>query len=255
MKRNNRSAPRRGIHLSVEALDHRQLLSGIAAAPAAVTGHYARGQAFVEWSRPAMKLSGRVMTPELRQAMDAAARQRAAHFALRQAASQRRVQADAIARPMVVTAAPGPLAPDQLRFIARAIPANAQIVTQAIIDLTNFVRTENHLPPLSANAALMEGAQLHSQDMARLDRMQHDLASVPLSSLTDRAAFVHYSYQLLGENIAYNQADPASVVASWMQSLPHRENMLNPSFTDIGVGLSWNRRGEPFYTMMLGQPA
>ena len=101
----------------------------------------------------------------------------------------------------------------------------------------------------------MEGAQLHSQDMARLDLMQHELSGVPLSTLPDRAAFVHYTYQLLGENIAYNQADPASVVASWMQSPPHRENMLNPAFTDIGVGLSWNRRGEPFYTMMLGQPA
>ena len=255
MKRKNQSAPRRGFHLTVEALDHRQLLSGIAVAPVAGTGHHARGQAFVESSRPAMPLSDRVMTPELRQAIDAAARQRAARIALRQAASQRHAQAAAIARPMVVTAAPGPLAPDQLRFIARAIPANAQVVTQAIIDLTNFVRTENHLPPLSANAALMEGAQLHSQDMARLDQMQHDLPGVPLSSLTDRAAFVHYSYQLLGENIAYNQADPASVVASWMQSPSHRENMLNPSFTDIGVGLSWNRRGEPFYTMMLGQPA
>jgi uncharacterized protein YkwD len=254
MERKNRSARRRGFHLTVEVLDHRQLLSGMAAAPVAGTGHHATVQAVVESSRPAIPLSDWVMTPELRQAMDAAARQRAARIALRQAASQQRAQAAVIARPMVVTAAPGPLAPDQLRFIARAIPANAQIVTQAIIDLTNFVRTENQLPPLSASAALMEAAQLHSQDMARLDQMQHDLPAVPLSSLTDRAAFVHYSYQLLGENIAYNQADPASVVASWMQSPPHRENMLNPSFTDIGVGLSWNRRGEPFYTMMLGKP-
>jgi uncharacterized protein YkwD len=255
MKRKNQNARHRGFHLTVETLDHRQLLSGTVAAHVAGTGQYPTGQAVVELSRPSMQLSGRVMTPELRQAMDAAGRQRAARIALRQSASQQRAQAAAIARAMVLTAAPGPLAPDQLRFIARAIPANAQVVTQAIIDLTNFVRTENHLPPLSANAALMQAAQLHSQDMARLDQMQHDLPGVPLASLTDRAAFVHYSYQLLGENIAYNQADPASLVASWMQSPAHRENMLNPSFTDIGVGLSWNRRGEPFYTMVLGQPA
>jgi uncharacterized protein YkwD len=239
----------------VEMLDQRQLLSGIVAAPVAGAGQLAAAQALVETSRPAFRVSGRVMTPELRQAMDAAARRRTARIALRRAAVQRDAQAATIARPMAVTAAPGPLAPDQLRFIARATPANAQIVTQAIIDLTNFVRAENHVPPLSANAALMEGAQLHSRDMARLDQLQHDIPGVPLSTLTDRAAFVHYSYQLLGENIAYNQADPASVVASWMQSPPHRENMLNPSFTDVGVGLSWNRRGEPFYTMMLGKPA
>lgn len=254
MKPKNQSA-RRGFHMTVEALDQRQLLSGIVATPVSPSGQYAPAWAVVASPRPAIHASGRVMTPELRQAMDAAGRQRTARIALRHAAGERRVQAAALSRPMVVTAAPGPLAPDQLRFIARAIPANAQAVTQAIVDLTNFVRTENQLPPLSTNAALIEGAQLHSQDMARLNELQHDLPGVPLSSLTDRAAFVHYNYQLLGENIAYNQADPASVVASWMQSPPHRENMLNPSFTDIGVGLSWNRRGEPFYTMMLGQPA
>jgi uncharacterized protein YkwD len=255
MKQKKHSESRRRFQLTLDALDDRLLLSGILATQVAGSTRYGAGQALVETSRPAIHVSGRVMTPELRQAMDAAAGQRTARIAFRHAASQRRAQRATIPRPMAVTAAPGPLAPDQLRFIARAIPANAQIVTQAIIDLTNFVRAENHVPPLTANAALMEAAQLHSQDMARLDQMQHDLPGVPLSTLTDRAAFVHYSYQLLGENIAYNQADPASVVAMWIQSPPHRQNMLNPSFTDIGVGLSWNRRGEPFYTMMLGQPA
>jgi uncharacterized protein YkwD len=101
----------------------------------------------------------------------------------------------------------------------------------------------------------MEGAQLHAQDMARTDQMLHDIPGVPLRSLADRADYVHYSYQLLGENIAYNQADAASVVTSWMNSPPHRENLLNPLFTDIGVGLAWNSHGEPYYTVMLGKPA
>ena len=101
----------------------------------------------------------------------------------------------------------------------------------------------------------MQAATLHSQDMARLDEMAHDIPGVPLASLTDRAAYVHYSYQLLGENIAFNQADAASVVAAWMNSPPHRENMLNPAFTDIGVGIAWDSHGQPYYTMMLGKPA
>jgi uncharacterized protein YkwD len=147
------------------------------------------------------------------------------------------------------------LNPSDARFIALAISQNASLVSQAIVDLTNHVRAESQVPPLNESPALMEGAQLHSQDMARLDQMSHDIPGVSLFSLPDRAAYVHYSYQLLGENIAYNQADAASVVASWMDSPSHRENMLNPSFTDIGVGLAWNSRGEPYYTMMLGRPA
>src|SRR4051812_3366395 len=44
MKRKNQSARRRGFHLTIEALDHRQLLSGIAFAPVAGTGQHARNQ-------------------------------------------------------------------------------------------------------------------------------------------------------------------------------------------------------------------
>ena len=132
-------------------------------------------------------------------------------------------------------------------------PAAASIAQQ-VIALTNQDRAGANLPPLMASPALTTAAQLHSQDMARLDVMSHDIPGVPLASLTDRAAYVHYRYQRLGENIAYNQADAASVVASWMNSPPHRENMLDPTFTQIGVGVAWNQRGEPYYTMMLGTP-
>jgi uncharacterized protein YkwD len=158
---------------------------------------------------------------------------------------------------LTVSQRPGPLvlAPADARFIALAVPQNASVVTQAIVDLTNHVRAEAGVPTLNASPALSEAAQLHSDDMARLDQMQHDLPGVPLATLPDRAAYVHYDYQLVGENIAYNQADPASVVAAWMNSPPHRENMLDAQFTDIGVGIAWNRRGEPYYTMMLGMPA
>jgi uncharacterized protein YkwD len=152
---------------------------------------------------------------------------------------------------------PGPVAlvPADARFIALAVPQNASVVTQAIVDLTNHVRAEAGVPPLNKSPALVEAAQLHSVDMARLDQMQHDLPGVPLATLTDRAESVHYDYQFLGENIAYNQADPASVVAAWINSPAHRENMLDAQFADIGVGIAWNRRGEPYYTMMLGKPA
>lgn len=156
---------------------------------------------------------------------------------------------------LLVTAPPGPLPAQDLGYIALADPQNATVVTQAIIDLTNYERAQNGVGPLTVNPALTQAAALHSQDMARLNDMAHDIPGVPLASLTDRAAYVHYSYQLLGENIAFNQADAASVIAAWMNSPPHRENMLNPAFTDIGVGIAWNSQGYPYYTMMLGQPA
>ena len=74
----------------------------------------------------------------------------------------------------------------------------------------------------------MEAAALHSQDMARLDMMAHNLPGGSLASLTDRAAYVHYSYQLLGENIAFNRADASSLIAAWMNSPPHAETCSTP---------------------------
>ena len=44
------------------------------------------------------------------------------------------------------------------------------------------------------------------------------------------------SYRSAGENIAKGQKSPAAVVNAWMNSSGHRANILNKSFTHIGVG-------------------
>ena len=44
------------------------------------------------------------------------------------------------------------------------------------------------------------------------------------------------SYRSAGENIAKGYATPEAVVKGWMNSPGHRANILNKSFTHIGVG-------------------
>ena len=44
------------------------------------------------------------------------------------------------------------------------------------------------------------------------------------------------SYRAAGENIAKGQTTPAAVVNAWWNSAWHRQNMLNASYTQIGVG-------------------
>lgn len=50
------------------------------------------------------------------------------------------------------------------------------------------------------------------------------------------STFVGIVYQLAGENIALGQTTPEQVVEAWMNSEGHRENILNQSYTHIGVG-------------------
>lgn len=44
------------------------------------------------------------------------------------------------------------------------------------------------------------------------------------------------NYHTAGENIARGQQTPEAVVDAWMNSDGHRANILNSSFTQIGVG-------------------
>ena len=44
------------------------------------------------------------------------------------------------------------------------------------------------------------------------------------------------SYRAAGENIAIGYATPEAVVNAWMNSPGHRANILNPSYTQLGVG-------------------
>ena len=55
------------------------------------------------------------------------------------------------------------------------------------------------------------------------------------------------SYRTAGENIAYGQRTPAAVVDAWMNSSGHRANILNASYTQIGVGYCAN---ENYWTQM-----
>ena len=59
---------------------------------------------------------------------------------------------------------------------------------------------------------------------------------------------------MLGENIAFNFRDAGSLTVAWMSSPGHHDNMMNPSFTEIGVGVARNSRGELYIAQVLGQP-
>jgi Ca2+-binding RTX toxin-like protein len=110
---------------------------------------------------------------------------------------------------------------------------NSNFIAQ-VVALTNQFRAENGLAPLALNAELSNTAQFHSQDMASQDYFSHTGKNG--SSPWDRAEMFGYGMTAMGENIAAGQRTPAAVVEGWKNSPGHRANMLNASFTEIGVG-------------------
>jgi uncharacterized protein YkwD len=125
---------------------------------------------------------------------------------------------------------------------------------QSIVDLVNQTRQQNGLAPLQVNPLLVEMAHIQSTDMAELEQLSHDLPGAALPSLQSRAQYVGYSFAYLGENVAFNYPDANSVMTAWMNSSGHRENILNSSYTEIGVGVAYDSQGEPYFTQDFGAP-
>ena len=133
-------------------------------------------------------------------------------------------------------------------------PVPTATITAAIIELTNLERQRVGLPALRAEARLMQAAQLQAEQNATLGRLDHVLPDARYPSPEDRLAAAGYPWQAYGENIAYGHASVAAVVTAWMNSPGHRENIVSPSFTEIGAGHTIDRSGRPYYAQVFGRP-
>ena len=100
----------------------------------------------------------------------------------------------------------------------------------------------------------MTAAQLHANQMAALQRMEHVLNDGPYPAPADRLAAAGYAWRSYAENIAFNYGTPASVVAGWMGSSGHRANILNASLTEIGAAVARDAQGRPYWAQVFGVP-
>ena len=105
---------------------------------------------------------------------------------------------------------------------------------QEVVDLTNDERVKNGLEPLQIDTELSKVARDKSQDMLDNQYFAHD--SPTYGSPFDMMRAYGVDYRTAGENIAKGQRSAEEVVNAWMNSPGHRENILNSSFTHIGVG-------------------
>lgn len=126
---------------------------------------------------------------------------------------------------------------------------------QLVFDLTNQQRVSLGLTALNVNAKLVKAGHIQANNMARLETMEHTLPTTETPTFTDRASKVGYTYAQLGENIAMGYPDAAAVVTGWMDSPHHRENILDPHFTEMGIGIAFTSAGVPYYSQEFGTPA
>ena len=103
-----------------------------------------------------------------------------------------------------------------------------------VIRLVNEIRKENGLSPLTANWELSRVARFKSQDMK--DNRYFSHTSPTYGTPFQMIKAFGLTYRTAGENIAHGYQTPQAVVTAWMNSSGHRANILNTSYTQIGVG-------------------
>ena len=103
-----------------------------------------------------------------------------------------------------------------------------------VVRLVNEIRVKNGLRELAHDWQLSRVARIKSQDMRDNGYFSH--TSPTYGSPFQMMKSFGITYRSAGENIARGQQTPQAVVNAWMNSSGHRANILNSSFTHIGVG-------------------
>ncbi|MBQ9070029.1 MAG: SafA/ExsA family spore coat assembly protein [Clostridia bacterium] len=103
-----------------------------------------------------------------------------------------------------------------------------------VVRLVNEERAKNGLSPLTYDWELSRVARYKSEDMQKNKYFSH--TSPTYGSPFNMIKNFGISFKSAGENIAKGYKTPKAVVDGWMNSPGHRANILNKSFTHIGVG-------------------
>jgi uncharacterized protein YkwD len=120
------------------------------------------------------------------------------------------------------------------------LPINYSINVQAsdeqkILELMNAKRTEAGLKPLTMDNTLVQVARYKSDNMIQNNFFSH--TNPDGTKWTNWLQTIGYKYTTSGENIAYNTYDPVELFNQWWNSPGHRANMMNASYTKVGIGV------------------
>lgn len=108
-----------------------------------------------------------------------------------------------------------------------------------IVALVNQARINHGLRPLKSDPTLNKVANIKAEDLLKNNYFSH--TSPTYGSPFQMMKTFGVTYKSAGENIAQSQTSPYKVMTDWMNSPSHRANILNKSYTQIGVGHSTSK--------------
>ncbi|MGZ3704284.1 MAG: CAP domain-containing protein, partial [Bdellovibrionota bacterium] len=115
---------------------------------------------------------------------------------------------------------------------ALALPATAQDAFAA----ANQIRRENGLPEMRPDPLLSAVAQAHAEDMQRRNYFEHNTPEgvTPFQRMEQAGV----QFNAAAENIAEGAPDAQAAFKLWLDSPPHRKNLLNNIYGRQGIGFA-----------------
>ena len=157
-----------------------------------------------------------------------------------------------LAAPLLIILAAPADAVTSLPPVAPAVPpppVPPGTLMSEVVTMTNQQRNANGCGLLAVSHDLTVASVRQSDYMAKTGLFTHVWRDG--STFVTRAHAAGYR-QPSGENIAWGYQTAADVMAAWMASPHHRENILNCGARSIGTGVVYAANGIPYYTEDFG---
>lgn len=116
-----------------------------------------------------------------------------------------------------------------------------------VLRLVNQYRSQEGIAEMSSTDIINQVAQKRAEEISgKFEHTRPDGSSC-FSIINE----FNISAYTMGENIAAGSDTPEKVVNQWMNSPHHRENIMNPSFTTMGIGLFTKNDDYKYYWAQL----
>jgi uncharacterized protein YkwD len=129
-----------------------------------------------------------------------------------------------------------------------------EVLSNDIYTLINKERRNNNAKIVAFNSKLMEAAQNKAAHMAKNGYFSHSSPDgKPFTYWINQSG---YEYLFAAENLAVKFLHSSSIINAWMHSASHRKTLLNPKYSEIGIGIAmgqYKKEKSIFVVVMFGE--
>lgn len=133
-------------------------------------------------------------------------------------------------------------------------PQEAERMADQLLELVNLERAEQDLRPVAPAPRLKAIAEDYACRMVNAKFFGHR-DPITGAGPAQRAIAGKYTFYAIGENLAAGPTSAAEVMKLWMESPSHRDIILDPTWTEVGLAVRNGGEYSVYWVQEFGDPA